>query len=130
MTFYDHYTKTGASVHVTWSPSRGADSYSISTTSLSTPPRQILSSFTTVDLVVEYNVHYTIDITANNCAGSNTTVLHVLLGETIILHCMMNIFLLIHAEVPQNDACMIMHECMKYVLANVIYIKSCSYSWM
>ena len=85
MTFDNQYTRTGASVCVTWSPSRGADNYIISVTPLATIPGQILSNFTTTNtsvyLTVEYNVNYTINIAAQNYCGSNSTILSVILGE-------------------------------------------------
>ena len=70
------FTKIGASVNVTWSTSRGADNYTVNVTPPIMPGQ--LSDFTTTDtsllLMLDYNVNYTINITAQNCAGSNSTV--------------------------------------------------------
>jgi hypothetical protein len=71
------FTKTGASVNVTWSTSRVADNYTVNVTPPIMPGQS--SDFTTTDtsllLMLVYNVNYTINITAKNCAGSNNTVL-------------------------------------------------------
>ena len=71
------FTKTGASVNVSWSTSTGgADNYTVNVTPPIMPGQ--LSDFTTTDtsllLMLDYNVNYTINITAQNCAGSNSTV--------------------------------------------------------
>ena len=88
MTTHDKFTKTGASVIMTWSTSRGADNYTISVTPPVIPGE--ISEFTTTDtslqLMVVYNVNYNINITAQNCAGSNSTVLPLIIGE-IVFHC-------------------------------------------
>ena len=82
MILYERYTNTGATANVTWSPSRQADDYSISVIL----PGEMLSTFTTnsqqLMIEMEYNVNYTITITARNCAGSNRTIVLVTLGET------------------------------------------------
>ena len=81
------FTKTGASVNVTWSTSRGADNYTVNVTPPIMPGQ--LSDFTTTDtsllLMLDYNVNYTINITAQNCAGSNSTVLSLTIGK--IMNC-------------------------------------------
>ena len=70
------FTKTGASVNVSWSTSRGADNYTVNVTPPIMPGQS--SDFTTTDtsllLMLLYNENYTINITAQNCAGSNSTV--------------------------------------------------------
>jgi hypothetical protein len=81
-------TKTGASVNVTWSTSRGADNYTVNVTPPIMPGQS--SDFTTTDtsllLMLEYNVNYTINITAHNCAGSKSgTILPLNIGEIINL---------------------------------------------
>ena len=85
MILYERYTNTGASAIVTWSLSSQTDNYSISVTS----PGQTLSNSTTSSqqlmIEVEYNVNYTITITARNCAGRNHTIVLVTLGETIAI---------------------------------------------
>ena len=77
------FTKTGASVNVSWSTSRGADNYTVNVTPPIMPGQ--LSDFTTTDtsllLMLDYNVNYTINITAQNCAGSNSTVLPLTVGK-------------------------------------------------
>ena len=71
------FTKTGALVNVTWSTSRGADNYTVNVTPPIIPGQ--LSDSTTTDtsllLMLDYNINYTINITAQNCAGSNNIVL-------------------------------------------------------
>ena len=88
MTGNDHYTVTSAFVHVTWLTSRGADNYIISVTSISNTPGQTSFNFVTTDtsihVAVEYNVNYIINVTAQNCAGSNSTILPLTVGEAII----------------------------------------------
>ena len=80
------FTKTGASITVTWSASRGADNYTVNVTP-ATMTGQI-SDFTTTDtslqLMLEYNVNYSINITAKNCAGSNSTVFPLTICEQSI----------------------------------------------
>ena len=70
------FTNTGASVNVSWSTSWGADNYTVNVTPPIMPGQ--LSDFTTTDtsllLMLDYNVNYTINITSKNCAGSNSTV--------------------------------------------------------
>ena len=79
------FTKTGASVNVTWSTSRGAGNYTVNVT----PPIMSgqLSDFTTTDtsllLMLDYNVNYTINITAQNCAGSDSAVIGLTIGKII-----------------------------------------------
>ena len=87
MTTYDQFTKTGASANITWSTSRGADNYTIKVT----PPIMSgqISDFTTtatsLQLIVVYSVNYSINITAQNCAGSNSTIVPLAVGEIMIL---------------------------------------------
>ena len=80
MTTYDQFTKTGASISVTWSTSSGADNYTIKVT----PP---MSNFTTtatsLQLIIVYNVNYSVNITAQNCAGSNSTIVSLIVGEAM-----------------------------------------------
>ena len=78
------FTKTGASVNVTWSTSMGADNYTVNVTPPIMPGQ--LSDFTTTDtsllLMLDYNVSYTINITAQNCVGSDSAILPLTIGET------------------------------------------------
>ena len=79
----DQFTKTGASVNITWSTSRGATNYTVNVTPPIMPWQ--LSDFTTTDtsllLMLDYNVNYTINITAQNCAGSDSSILPLIIGE-------------------------------------------------
>ena len=79
------FTKTGALVNVTWSTSRGADNYTVNVTPPIMPGQS--SDFTTTNtsllLMLVYNVNYTINITAHNCAGSNNTVLPLTISKMI-----------------------------------------------
>ena len=89
MILYNHYTLTGASVTISWLPSRGADSYFISIISLATSPGKTIANFTTTESSqqlgeMEYNVDYLINVTAQNCAGGNSTTLAVTVGECIV----------------------------------------------
>ena len=81
------FTKTGASVNVSWSTSRGADNYTVNVTPPIMPGQ--LSDFTTTDTslllnqTLLYNVNYSVSITAKNCAGSNSTVFSLIIGKII-----------------------------------------------
>ena len=84
MTTDKQFTKTGVSVNITWSTSRGADNYTVSVT----PPviqRQmnIITTNNSLQLMLVYNVNYSVNITAQNCAGSNSTVFPVIIGEIV-----------------------------------------------
>ena len=83
MILYDEYTKTGASVNVSWSPSRGADNYTIAVTSVTMPeePTVFTTTDTTLLLTVVFNENYTINITAQNCASSSSTTIHLIVSE-------------------------------------------------
>ena len=79
------FAKTGAFVYVTWSTSRGADNYTVRVT---TPVMSGQSDFTTtatgLQLTVVYNVNYSVNITAQNCVGSNSTVVPLIVGEIMV----------------------------------------------
>ena len=81
----EQYSKTGASVNVAWSTSRGADNYTIRVIQSVMPWET--SEFTTTDtslqLIAVYNVNYSINITAQNCAGRNSTFVPLIVGEII-----------------------------------------------
>ena len=81
----EQYSKTGASINVAWSTSRGADNYTIQVIP-PVMPRET-SEFTTTDtsvqLIAVYNVNYSINITAQNCAGRNGTVVPLIVSEII-----------------------------------------------
>ena len=70
-------------MNVTWSTSRGADNYTVNVTPPIMPGQ--LSDFTITDtsqlLMLLYNVNYTINISAKNCAGSNSTILPLTVGK-------------------------------------------------
>ena len=78
------FTKTGASVNVSWSTSRGTDNYTVNVTQ-PTMPGHFTTTDTSLLLMLDYNVNYTINITAQNCAGSNSTVLSLTIGK--IMNC-------------------------------------------
>ena len=81
----EQFTKTGASVNVSWSTSRGADNYTVNVTPPIMPGQ--LSDFTTTDtnllLMIDYNISYSVNITVQNCAGSNSTVYSLSISEII-----------------------------------------------
>ena len=69
------FTPSTASITVTWSASSGADNYTIMVTPLLPSGQSLVSTTTTsLQLTVLYNEDYSINITAQNCAGSNSTV--------------------------------------------------------
>ena len=74
------FTPSTASINLTWSASSEADNYTVMVTP--TPP--MLSStvvVTSLQLSVDYNVEYSINITANNCAGSRSTIFPLRIGN-------------------------------------------------
>ena len=79
----EQFTQTVASVNVSWSTSRGADNYTVNVTPPIMPGQ--LSDFITTDtsllLTLLYNVNYSVNITAQNCAGSNSTILPLTVGK-------------------------------------------------
>ena len=86
-TTYDHFTKTEASINVTWSTSRGADNYTVKVTP-PVDPGQIsyfATTNTSLQLMLMYNVNYSINITAHlsNCVGSNSTIVPLTIGEIL-----------------------------------------------
>ena len=78
----EQFTPSTASMTVTWSASSGADNYTIMVTPL-LPSRQYLISTTTtsLQLTVLYNEEYAVSITAQNCAGSNSTTVPLTVGS-------------------------------------------------
>ena len=78
----NQFIPSTASLTVTWTASNGADNYTIMVTPL-LPPRQSLVSTTTtsLQLTVFYNEEYSINITAQNCAGSNSTIVPLTVGN-------------------------------------------------
>ena len=81
------FAKTGASVNVTWSTSRGADNYTIE---VIPPVMSGQSDFTTtatsLQLTLVYNVNYSVNITAQNCAWRNSTVVPLIVGKVMVCH--------------------------------------------
>ena len=74
------YNPSTASITLTWSASGGADNYTI----MVTPPLPLglsLLSNTTTSLQLLYNEEYSVNITARNCAGSNSTVVPLTIGD-------------------------------------------------
>ena len=88
MTTFDQFTnlKTGASISVIWSTSRGADNYTIKVTPPIMPGQSDFTiTATSLKLILVYNVNYSINITAHNCAGSNSTIVLLVAGKNIDL---------------------------------------------
>ena len=81
------FTPSTASITVTWSASSGADNYTIMVTPL-LPSEQSLkyilivsTTTTSLQLTVLYNEEYSINITAQNCAGNNSTIVPLTIGN-------------------------------------------------
>ena len=86
MTTFDQFTKTGASISVIWSTSRGADNYTIKVTPPIMPGQSdFTTTATSLKLMLVYNVNYSINITSHNCAGSNSTIVLSVAGKNIDL---------------------------------------------
>ena len=67
------FTPSTASITLSWSASSGADNYTIMVTPLLPSGQSLVSTTTTsLQLTVFYNEEYSINITAQNCAGSNS----------------------------------------------------------
>ena len=105
MTTNKQFTKTRTSINVTWSTSRGADNYTVNVT----PPVMLgqISDFITTDtsllLMLVYNVNYSVNITAKNCAGSNSTVFPLTISE--IIKFLMNYMAEIHSPLVPTVGC-------------------------
>ena len=76
------FTTSTASITLSWSASSEADNYTIMATPL-LPPGQSLVSITTtsLQLTVLYNEEYSINITAQNCVGSSSTIVPLTVGK-------------------------------------------------
>ena len=69
------FTPSTASITLTWSASSGADNYTIMVTPLLPSGQSLVSTTTTsLQLTVLYNEEYSINITVQNCVGSNSTI--------------------------------------------------------
>ena len=78
------FTPSTASITVTWSASSGAENYTIMVTPLLPSGQSLVSTTTTsLQLTVLYNEDYSINITAQNCAGSNSTILPLTVGKCL-----------------------------------------------
>ena len=76
------FTPSTASITVTWFASSEADNYTIMVTPLLPSGKSLVSTTTTsLQLTVLYNEDYSINITAQNCAGSNSTVVSLTAGN-------------------------------------------------
>ena len=76
------FTPSTASITVTWSASSGVDNYTIMVTPLFPSGQSLVSTTTTsLQLTVLYNEDYSINITAQNCAESNSTVVPLTVGN-------------------------------------------------
>ena len=79
---HSQFTRTVASITLNWSVSSGADNYTITVTPESATMQQRVLSTPTENIQIEipYNQQYLVNITAQNCAGRNSTVLTLLVG--------------------------------------------------
>ena len=77
------FTPSTASITLTWSASSGADNnYTIMVTPLLPSGQSLVSTTTTsLQLTVLYNEEYSINITAQNCVGSNSTIVPLTVGN-------------------------------------------------
>ena len=76
------FTPSTASITVTWSTSSEADNDTIIVTPLLPSGQSLVSTTTTsLQLTVLYNEDYSINITAQNCAGSNSTIVPLTVGN-------------------------------------------------
>ena len=77
------FTKSVASITLTWSASSGADNYTVIVTpeSDTEQPRVLSTSTESVQIRIPYNHQYLVNITAQNCAGRNYSVLPLLVGK-------------------------------------------------
>ena len=76
------FTPSTASITLTWSASSGADNYTIMVTPLLPSGQSLVSTTTTsLQLTVLYNEEYSINITAHNCVGSNSTIVPLTVGK-------------------------------------------------
>ena len=76
------FTPSTASITVTWSASSWADNYTIMVTPLLPSGQSLVSTTTTsLQLTVLYNEDYSINITAQNCAGNNSTIVPLTIGN-------------------------------------------------
>ena len=84
MTTFDQFAKTGASISVIWSTSSGADNYTIKVTPPIMPGQSdFTTTATSLQLIIVYSINYSINITAQNCAGSNSTIVPLVVGEVM-----------------------------------------------
>ena len=84
MTTFDQFAKTGASISVIWSTNRGADNYIIEVIPPVMPGKSAFTTTaTSLKVILVYNVNYSINITAQNCAGSNSTIVPFIVGKII-----------------------------------------------
>ena len=83
---YNRFTKFGTSINVTWSTNGIADNYIIGVTP-PVMPRQ-MSHFTTTNtslqLMLLYNVNYSINITAHYHNCNNWTVVSAIIGKNVL----------------------------------------------
>ena len=85
MTTADQSQFTTASITLTWSASSGADNYTIMVTPFLPSGQSLVSTTTTsLQLTVLYNEEYSINITAQNCAGSNSTIVPLTIGNCML----------------------------------------------
>ena len=91
MTTNEQFIRAGATVTLTWSTSRGADNYTVRVIPSDSIMAGQISEFTTTDtnlqLIAVYNVNYFINITTQNCVGSNSTTVPLIVGELATTSC-------------------------------------------
>ena len=76
------FTPSTASTTLTWSVNSGADNYTIMVTPLLPSGQSLFSTTTTsLQLTVLYNEEYSINIIAQNCVGSNSTIVPLRVGN-------------------------------------------------
>ena len=79
------FTPSTASITVTWSASSGVDNYTIMVTPLLPSGQSLVSTASTsLQLTVLYNEDYSINITTQNCAGRNSTIVSLTVGNRTI----------------------------------------------
>ena len=81
----ENHTRSVASITLSWSVSSGVDNYTITVTPESVTmiqqQRVLFTSTESVQIEIPYNQQYLVNITAQNCAGRNSTVLPILVGR-------------------------------------------------
>ena len=70
-------TPSTATITLTWSASSEADNYTIMVTPPLPSGQSLLSTTTaSLQLMLLYNLEYTLNVTAHNCGGTNNTIVN------------------------------------------------------